>query len=322
MDFKHINYHEKTMDILKKAINTETISHSYLFEGKEGIGKKMVAYVFSKTLLCQEAKDQPCNQCSSCISFDEGNHPDFFLIEPEKNMIRINQIEKLVGEMSTAPYESDRKVFIIDESDKMNLASQNKLLKTLEEPPGFVNIILLSSNPKRLLATILSRVQSIRLFSLTSDQVERIIMEDYGKTQAQAGFISRFTQAALERSISLAKDDDFFKRRDELINIVDSIIKGDKSKAFSSIQFFTENKDKIDEILDMIIYWFRDILIYKETGTDQLLINKDKVERLSYERNMEFDKINDIIENIMETKSNLRGNINFQLAIETMLLRI
>lgn len=322
MDFTNIRGHEKTIEILKKSIRNKAVSHSFLFEGEEGIGKKLVAYVFSKTLLCEEGKDEPCNRCSSCMKFDRGNHPDFFVIEPEKNLIRKAEIEGLVGQMTTAPFESKRKVFIINDSHKMNIESTNALLKTLEEPPEFVNIILISSSPNNLLRTILSRVHNVKFYPLNTLEVENILREKYQLSEMEARFIANFTRGAMGRSVELAEDEGFFKRREELINILDYLIRGDKTRAFSSINFFNDNKDRIDELLDMIIYWFRDIMIYKSIGSSKTLVNTDKIEKISSQIHMEFNKISDIIENIMDTKANIRRNVNFQLAIETMLLNI
>jgi DNA polymerase-3 subunit delta' len=124
------------------------------------------------------------------------------------------------------------------------------------------------------------------------------------------------------KSIELSTSDDFFNKREEIIRIIDGIVKGDKSKALSSIDFFNENKDSIDEILDIFLIWFRDLIIYKETGKNEFIFNKDKIDFLRVHSFMEFTQINDIIYKIQETKDNINKNVNFQLSIETMLLKI
>lgn len=322
MDFSQVIGHEKNIDILKQAIKNKTISHSYLFEGAEGIGKKRVAYAFSKTLLCLKGGLEACNSCASCLKFERYSHPDFFIIEPEKEIIRIKQIEGLIEEMSTAPFESGRKVFIIDDSHKMNKESENALLKTLEEPPGFVIIILITSKPDSLLTTILSRVQTIKFFPLKVDKIANLLIDKYKKSEDEAYYIAEFSKGALGKSIRLAEDMDFFQRREEVLALIAALLKGDKSKIFSSTNFFKDNREHIDEILDIFTYWFRDLIIYKETRRKDFLINRDKVEDLSKQANMNLDKINDIINSIMETRTNINRNINYQLAIENMLLNI
>ncbi len=322
MDFKDIIGHEKIIEVLKRSIRNKKINHSYLFEGDKSIGKTKVAYAFAKTLLCRSQQDEPCGTCVSCNKFDSGNHPDFFIIEPENGIIRVHQIENLIRETTTLPLESQRKIFIIDDSDKMNTQSNIKFLKTLEEPPAYVNFILISSNPKNLLATVLSRVQSVKFYSVEYNKIIEELINKYNKSQEQAKFIAEFTKGAIGKSIQLAQDDSFFKRRDEIIKIVGSLLKGDKTKAFSAMGFFNENKEIIDEILDIFLLWFRDLLLYKEIGEASILINKDKLENLSLQSKVNSRTINDIIIRVEETKLNIRRNVNYQLAIETMLLNI
>lgn len=322
MDFNEIIGHEKAIKSLKKSIKNKTISHSYLFEGEKGIGKRMAAYAFSKTLLCKEKGDEPCNNCISCSKFDSGNHPDFFLIEPEKGLIRKGEVEGLIKEMTTSPFESERKVFVIDDSDLMNIEGKNAILKTLEEPPHYINIILISSNPNNLLPTILSRVQSIKFYPIKPSEIVDFLIQKYNIDEEKARFIAEFTKGAIGKSIELTRGEGFFHIRNQIIDIIDSLIQGDKTKVFSSMEFFNENKEYIDDILDIIIYWFRDISIYKQIGESQLIINKDKLEKLSSQAYMNSDKINDIIERVEETKGYIKRNINYQLAIETMLLNI
>lgn len=322
MDFNDIIGHEKIIEMLKTTLKNKTISHSYLFEGEEGLGKRTVATVFAKTLLCKEGKLEPCNICSSCIKFDTGNHPDFFLIEPEKDLIKKEEIETLIKNITRAPFESERKIFIIDESDKMNPQGKNALLKTLEEPPSYVNIILISANINHLLPTILSRVQRIKFYPIESSKITKYLVEKYHKSEEEAKFIADFTKGSVGESIKLSASQDFFEKRKIIINIIDSLIKGDKTKVFSSIGFFNENKDHIEEILDIFLYWFRDLIIYKEIGESELIINRDKFQYLSEQSFMKYNKIHDIINKIQETKADIRRNVNYQLSIETMLLNI
>src|SRR5699024_7546621 len=178
MDFHQIIGNDKAIEALQKSIKNKTISHSYLFEGNEGIGKKKIAYAFSKALLCKEEESEPCNKCTSCNKFNSGNNPDFFLIEPEKDLINVKKIEGLIDEMATIPFESKRKVFIINDAHKMNQASQNKLLKTLEEPPAFAHMILISSSPSSLLSTILSRVQRIKFYPIKTHKIIDLLVKE------------------------------------------------------------------------------------------------------------------------------------------------
>lgn len=323
MDFNEIIGHDRQIENLRNAIRKDNISHSYLFEGEEGLGKKKTALAFSKTLLCKEEKDHPCNICSSCVKFDSGNHPDFKLIVPnEKGTIVIGEIEKIINAVSTSPFEGKRKVFIIDDSHTINIEAMNTLLKTLEEPPSFMNIILVTSISNKLLPTILSRCQRIRFYPVENSKIIKLLEENKSLDKDKSAFIADFTKGSIGKSIEISDSEDFFNRRDEVIAIIDNILKGDETKALASVNFFNENKGDIESILDIMLYWFRDLLIYKEVGRTNLIMNKDKLEILSKQSSIDFNKINDIIEKIGKTRVNINDNVNFTLSIETMLLKI
>lgn len=322
MDYSQIIGHEKIIESLNKSIEDGNINHSYLFEGDEGLGKKMMAISFAKTLLCKEQKKEPCNICSSCVKFDRGNHPDFKTIKPEKGVIKKGDVEALIKSVATAPFESKKKVFIIDDCHNMNREAMNSLLKTLEEPPEYIIIILITSNANNLLPTILSRLINIKFYPIKTKKIVKFLMANYNKMENEAEFIANFTKGSIGKAIMLSSSEEFFQKRNEIINLIDNLLLGDKIKALTSIDFFNDNKEDIDEVLDIILFWFRDLLIYKSIGDNNLIINKDKIEFLSKESFMDFNKINDIIDRVQLTKEDLKRNINFQLSIETMLLNI
>lgn len=322
MNFSDIYGHEKTIKALKSAMEKDHIFHCYLFLGEEAIGKKQVALSFAKTLLCKKGGTEPCNICNSCLKFDNWNHPDLEFIEPEKGLIKKEAIDNLIKSMNIAPLESERKIVIIDDCHKMGMEAQNALLKTLEEPPSYVNIILITSNISNLISTIISRSQLIKFNPVESQTIVDLIISRYMKSQEEASFIAHFTKGSIGKSISLCESQEFFERRDNTINHIHSIIKGDRMNIFKSVDFFIENKDQIDEIMDIILYWFRDLLIYKEIGNSSLVLNRDKIQLLSNETFLDIDRINVIIDSIMETKRLIDQNVNYQLAIETMLLNM
>ena len=320
MDFNSIVGHEKSIENLRRAIRNKTISHSYIFEGQKGLGKMTVGKIFAKTLLCIEDWDRPCNSCISCKKFNEGNHPDFFIIEPENNQIKKEKIEEIVSNIQRSPFESKKKVFIVDDSHLMNKTAQNKFLKTMEEPPDYVNFILITHIINRLLPTIVSRGQRLKFSPIRYEKIVDILVENHNSNRERAEFLSEFSMGNLGRSIELLENDEFFLIRKETISIIDKILNGEEIKAFSSFQFFDENKENLDIILDIILFYFRDLIIYKETGNDNLILNKDMADIISAERFVDFCKINDIIEKVQQTKENIHNNVNFQLSIENMLL--
>lgn len=183
--------HENIVEGLKQSIVNNRISHSYLFQGEESIGKKKLALLFAKTLLCKSGGLEACNKCISCKKFDSQNHPDFWLVEAEKNIIRKEKVDQVIKSVNTYPLESNRKIIIIDSSHKMGIESQNALLKTLEEPPSYMNIILITEEKEQILPTILSRCQIIKFNPVALKLVEEFIVENYPEEADKASFINR-----------------------------------------------------------------------------------------------------------------------------------
>lgn len=178
MIFENIIGNEKNKELLKNIIDTNNIAHSYMFVGKDSIGKFLFAKEFSKGILCINDK-KPCNNCKSCIEFETHNNPDFSILEPEGNSIKIDQIRELTKKVYEKPVVSHRKVYIINDSNCMTKEAQNSLLKTLEEPPEYVTIILIASNENLFLPTIKSRCTKVTFNKLTDSELAKVLEKEY-----------------------------------------------------------------------------------------------------------------------------------------------
>lgn len=322
MDFNKIIGHERQIEIFKKSIEENTVSHSYLFEGEEGLGKRKVAQAFSKALLCKGHGEKPCNVCSSCIKFDTENHPDFKMLSATNGKIAKKEINTLISSIPILPFESERKVYVIDGGDGIRLDSQNTLLKTLEEPPEYIVIIMITSNVNKIIPTIISRCQNIKFHLIHSEKIRGLLNQKYDLGEEKSKVIVSFANGSIKKALELAESDEFFQIREQIIDIINQIINGNKVKIFTASELLNKNKDNIEELLDIFMYWFRDLLIYKELGDSSLIVNKDKIGILSEQSFLDMEKINDIIYTIEMTKINIKRNINFNLSIETMLLNI
>ena len=203
MIFENIEGNEKNKQLLKKIIETNNIAHSYMFVGKESIGKLLFAKKFAKAILCT-AEEKVCDKCKSCIEFDTNNNPDFSMIEPDGNSIKIDQIRELTKKVYEKPVVSDKKVYIINESQFMTKEAQNSLLKTLEEPPEYVTIILITSNENTFLPTIKSRCTKIVFNKLTNEELTNVLEKEYNYSN-----ISEITFKISERK---CKKSNKFKR--------------------------------------------------------------------------------------------------------------
>lgn len=178
MIFENIIGNEKNKELLKKIIDTNNIAHSYMFVGKDSIGKFLFAKEFAKAILCIE-EGKPCNKCKSCIEFNTNNNPDFSILDPEGNSIKIDQIRELTKKVYEKPVVSNRKVYIINDSNYMTKEAQNSLLKTLEEPPEYITIILITSNENLFLPTIKSRCTKVLFNRLTNQELANILEKQY-----------------------------------------------------------------------------------------------------------------------------------------------
>lgn len=290
--FENILGNDKIKKELIGPINNEKYSHSYLFLGISGIGKKMIAKEFAKMILCGGEKKY-CNKCKSCIEFSSGNNPDFAEINPDGNNVKIEQIRELQRKIVEPPIISNKKVYIIDEADSMTKEAQNCLLKTLEEPPEFAVIILIGSNESNFLSTIKSRCTIIKFNSIPSEQVKNYIEQKYDIHPISENII-----LASEGSIGKAE---ILKDKQELYNAIDNILAN------------IEKMDLIDTLKNADI-------IYKS--------QEDKIDILEYiniilfRKSRQNAKYLNCINIIEDTKKRLNANSNYNMTIDNMIMTI
>lgn len=248
MNYKDIIGNDLVVEALKKACRNNKISHFYIFEGQEGLGKRSVAGVFAKTLLCEEKGLEPCNSCNSCHKFDIKNHPDFKELYPEKDIIKKSQVDDLIKFINSSPFESEKKLIIIDEADLMNKEGQNALLKSLEEPPKYIHIILVTSDSQNLLPTIHSRGQSIRFYPIETQRIEDYLCNRLEIKKDLAVFLSKLSNGSLGKAITLSKSEDFFTRRDWALDLIDGLTRKEGFRIFSAVDYFNSNKDLTQDL--------------------------------------------------------------------------
>lgn len=289
--FEHILGNEKIKNILQESIKQEHTSHSYLFIGIEGIGKQMIAKEFAKILLCFE-KGNCNNSCKSCVEFISDNHPDFLLIEPEGNAIKIEQIRQLQKRIQEKPIISKKKVYIINDADKMTKEAQNCLLKTLEEPPAYAVIILITSNEAALLLTIKSRCLKIPFEKISNEELKKYLLEK-GEQNISEELLQLY-DGSIGKALNLKE------KKEEYEGVID-LVKGIESSDYIDYQkkeeILLKNKENIQELLAYFM-----ILLYQKTK-----------ENLQYRRTIEY---------VEEAKLRLTRNANFDMTIDQMLRKI
>lgn len=288
MIFENIIGNEKNKELLNQIIRTNNIAHSYMFIGKESIGKMLFAKEFAKAILCIN-DSKPCGDCKSCIEFESSNNPDFEIIEPDGNNIKIEQIRELIKKVYEKPIVSNKKVYIINDSNLMTKEAQNSLLKTLEEPPEYVTIILIASNENLFLPTIKSRCTKIMFRKLTDSELKTILERKYNKLDIQE-LMLKIADGSVNKAVSL-------DGKEELYNKVNRI--------YSSL----ENINIIE-----LINSKEDIFKDKEEAIEMLeYINLIFFQKIS--SNLKYIECMKIVE---DTKDRLKKNNNYDMTIDNL----
>ena len=289
--FENILGNNSIKNLLSNSIKTDKVSHSYMFVGISGIGKKIIAKDFAKGILCLN-KDKYCNNCKSCIEFDSNNNPDLIYIEPDGNNIKIEQIRELQKRIPEKPIISNRKVCIINDADTMTKEAQNCLLKTLEEPPEFVTIILIGSNENAFLTTIKSRCMIIHFEKIVNEEISNFLRENY-EIEPTTNMLDLF-QGSIGKAIELK---DKQEQYENIRNIVTKLNSNDLIDTVKTAESLYKNKEEIYEILEYI-----NITLLKMAKTDYRYTN--------------------CIQIVENTKQRLKQNANYDMCIDNMLFNM
>lgn len=323
MNFTHIIGQSLLIDQLKTMLSSGRIAHSYIFTGPAGVGKKAISNIFAKALVCQKNRQEPCDICQSCRQFESGNHPDIFRVVSDKKTIGVDIIRDMESDIKVKPFQGNRKIYIIDKADTMTPQAQNALLKTLEEPPGYAVILLLADNISSLLPTVLSRCQRIKIPRLSPLHIASIIENRLGIPREQALVFAKLSEGLPGKALELAGSQEYQQLREDVLRLIEKLANANVLEAMEYVRFFEERKDRLDDVLDLLELWLRDILVYSENGDSGLLINMDKISLLkSLSKTFTTKAIRDMIENVENTRKMLRFHANFQMAIENMLVKM
>jgi DNA polymerase-3 subunit delta' len=320
MRFEELYGHEKPISILKSAMVRDRIAHAYLFYGMEGIGKRAMASVFARALNCGE-KDPPCDACASCRKAAHHNHPNIIAIQAEGQFIKIGAIKELQARMAFRPGEGKR-VFIIEEADRMNAVAANALLKTLEEPsPGNV-LLLTTARSHALPMTILSRCQHLRFAPLPRGEVSRFLREKEGLEAAAAEVLAAASGGSIGRALEMNREDYITLRN----GILEHLAQDDPADLLKRLAFagrFGTEREEILERLRILRSGYRDGLILRETGEKGSLIFRDRagvIEAIAG-RLSGRDLLHNIA-TVTAAMSAITQNANKSLTLEAMLIKL
>ena len=322
--FRDVVGHESIIGHFKSSIEQGKVAHAYLIHGEKGTGKKMLAGLFAKTLQCEAGGTDPCGTCRSCIQCDSGNQPDIIWVTHEKpTVISVDDIrEQVNNDIITKPYSSRYKIYIIPEAELMNPQAQNALLKTIEEPPEYAIIMLLTNNLDKMLPTILSRCITLNL-----KPVGELDMMEYlsrmGIPQAKAKFCVGFAFGNLGKAVRLATSEEYNEIKHDCVQILKDINRMEIYDLIDAVKKMSKYKLDIYDYLDIMMMWYRDILMLKVSGSPDKLLFKEEYATLKQQANyISYEGIENVLKALDKVKVRLEANVNFDIAMELLLLTI
>lgn len=320
--------HDHAIHTLQRAITAERVRHAYLFTGPEHIGKALLARRFAQTLLCTGGPDpnttplNPCHKCLACRKVLHQNHPDVHYISrpPEKQFILIDQVRSLQSASARKTLEGRRNIFLIEGMQDMNVQAANCLLKTLEEPEPDVILLLTVPDPGLLLPTILSRVQQISLHLLTGTQIRQALQARWQVADEDAALISALAAGRMGWAVQAVEDEEMLNERQTHLETLTRIPSLNRVQRFDIAQKLCSESDKIKEILELWLLWWRD-LIFAANNCPNLIVNVDMRNLLQkHAARISTSESMGMIRNILHTLEVLDQNVNTRVALEVLML--
>ncbi len=322
--FRDVIGHESIIGHFKSSIERGKVAHAYLIHGEKGTGKKLLAGLFAKTLQCEVGGTDPCGKCRSCIQCDSGNQPDVIWVTHDKpNVITVDDIrEQINKDIIVRPYSSRYKVYIIPQGELMNPQAQNALLKTIEEPPEYAVILLLTNNIDKMLPTVVSRCITLNLKPVGElDMME--YLSKLGIPAAKAKFCVGFAFGNLGKAVRLATSDEYNEIKQNCVQILKNINKMEIYDLIESVKKMSKYKLDVYDYIDLMMMWYRDILMLKVSGSPDKLLFKEEYSTLKQQANyISFEGIENVLEAMDKVKVRLEANVNFDIAMELLLLTI
>ena len=321
--FSDVLGHEQTIAHMKSAIAANKVSHAYLLAGEKGSGKKLLTGIFARTLQCEAHGSEPCGKCHSCIQAESGNQPDIIYVTHEKpGSISVDDIRGQVnGDIQIKPYSSPYKIYIIDEAEKLTQQAQNALLKTIEEPPAYAIIMLLTANEGMLLPTIKSRCVTLTMKPVPLPMICQYLMEELQIPDYRADICVAFSQGNVGKAKRLATSDSFGEMLEHALHMVKYISEMEPSDLVEDLKKINTYKMDIQDYLDLLMVWYRDVLMFKATrDADSLVFSNELNSIRDKAKDSSYEGLECIIKALEKAKVRLNANVNFDMAMELLLL--
>lgn len=321
----------KALALLEQGLTTGDLAHAYLFVGAPHIGKMTLALDLARALNCQGDKP-PCSECQPCHRISNGKHTDITIIgvnstkdsgEAKSRVeISIDAIRDLQRNASLPPYEGKCKVFIIDGAEYLSSEAANCLLKTLEEPPPRVVILLLTVDELRLLPTVLSRCQRVELRPISTDEIEKMLIESHGIDTEKAGLLARLSQGCFGWALRALVDDSYLAHRTQRLTEMFSLLDAGWEERFVYAAKLGNDRKSAEEVIELWLTWWRDMMLAK-CGCRQAITNVDHIPILEkWTQALSLLEVKNFIDSLQKSLSQIAANANLRLVLEILMLEM
>lgn len=332
MKFSDIIGQQHIKEHFQSSVINKTISHAYIINGEKSSGKSMLAKAFAMAIMCEAGGSEPCLQCESCKKIINNCNPDVINLVRDKkkktDSIGIDEIrQQVISSIYDRPYSGDHKVYIIDDADKMNIQAQNAILKTLEEPPSYAVLILITTNAARLLPTIISRCIVLNMRPVEDKVIRQYLRDQDRFLDSTIDVITAMASGNVGKAKLISEDSEFIEFQDSIIEILKSIPNSDYRRILDGIdklsEIKSEKKYSVEEVFDLFTLWYRDVLLYKATeDIDSLIFKKEATSIAKQSMYFKYDALNEVIKFIDDAKSKVSSNLNYEAVMELLLINI
>ena len=299
--------HSSLIENFKNRCSNGNLSHAQLISGEDGIGKSILAEILGKLILNGDLNRE---------------YVDIINYKPSKASFGVDDVREIIDEVNKKPFEGDKKVIIVHQGNKLTIQAQNALLKTIEEPPTEVYIIILCESLELILDTIKSRCEIYKLTPLTKDELYKYIaIKGYDYSEEEKSSAIAFSEGIPGRIDRYFSDTELQELRDKIVDLLLQLTNNEIEAILEKEEQLVSYKQNKEEVINVLSSFIRDILVNKEVYNENLIINRDKIkeiERLTNE--MSFKKLNKMLLGLQEARKNIKNNVSWAMTVRIMLM--